>query len=86
MDLEGDIYRWGLILGGVAGAVWGLHIGGIGGLILGVFAGALMGKIAAWTILVSRAWGTTLGFIGLGIILVFGFVYLIDTLWGVGRI
>jgi len=86
MDLEGDIYKWGLVLGSIAGGVWGLHVGGIGGLILGLLAGAVLGKIGGWAILVFRAWSSTLSFIGLGVILVFGFVYLIDMLWGVGRI
>ena len=86
MDLEGDIYRWGLILGAVLGAAWGLHIGGIGGLILGIVVGAISGKIGGWLVLVFRARASTLGFIGLAVVLLFGFAYLIDSLWGVGRI
>ena len=86
MDLQGDIYRLGLILGAVAGAVWGLHVGGIGGLILGIIVGPVVGKIGGWLILVFRARASTLGFIGLAIVLLFGFAYLIDALWGVGRI
>jgi len=86
MDLEGDIYKWGLILGAVIGAAWGVHIGGIGGLILGIVLGGIAGKIGAWAILITRAWGSLLGFIGLAVILLFGFIYLIDALWGVGRI
>ena len=86
MDLGSDLYRWALVLGAITGAAWGVHIGGIGGLILGIVVGAFSGKFAASAILFSRAWGLVVGVAGLVVILASGFLYLVDMLWGVGRI
>jgi hypothetical protein len=86
MDLEVDFYRGCLIVGAISGAAWGVHVGGLGGLILGIVVGGFSGKIAAWAILLSRGWSSIVGMSGLIGILVLFFLYLIDALWGVGRI
>lgn len=71
------------LIGGIIGAILGFNIGGLGGAIIGFIIGAVIfGGILIW---LMEEGILIIGCILVIVIIVGGFIWLIVTLWNVGK-
>ncbi len=84
-DPEDRVFGIAAVIGAIIGLIAGFMLAGVGGAIIGGIIGAIIGVFAGGIVLeIIENWEDVIGCI-VGPFLLFGLIWLIITLWNVGK-